>query len=69
MTLPSTPTFVAMWATWSVAATLVFLHANKRGSKHATAWGMGVFFAFAIVLPVYLVHNWRRKPSGPERRY
>jgi hypothetical protein len=30
---------------------------------------MGVFFAFAIVLPVYLVHNWRRKPSGPERRY
>jgi len=69
MTLPSTPTFLVMWTVWTVCATLVFLHANKSGSKHATAWGIGVFFAFAIVLPVYVFHSWRKKPPGPARRY
>ena len=69
MTVPSTSTFLLLWSVWTIGATLVFLHANKRGSKHATAWGMGVFFLFALVLPVYLIHSWRNKPSGPPRRY
>jgi glucose uptake protein GlcU len=69
VTLPSTPAFLAAWSVWSVGAILVFLHANKRGSKHATAWGLGVFLLFAIMLPVYVFHSWRTKPSGPARRY
>jgi hypothetical protein len=63
----STPTFLAAWALDTTAAILVFLHANQRGSRHATAWGIGVFLALALALPAYLVHSHRHKPSG--RRY
>ena len=69
MTVPNTSTFLVLWAIWTVSATLVFLHANKRGSKHATAWGLGVFWFFPIALPVYVFHSWRSKPPGPQRRY
>jgi ABC-type Co2+ transport system permease subunit len=69
MTGLTTPTIIIAWGIASGAALLVFLHADKRGSKHATAWGIGVFLALAFVLPVYVFHSWRRKPSGPTRRY
>jgi hypothetical protein len=65
----STNQIVFAWAIASGAALLVFLHANKRGSKHATAWGISVFLFLAIALPAYAIHNWRRKPPGPQRRY
>jgi hypothetical protein len=60
---------VLLWGILTGAAVLVFLHADKRGSKHATAWGIGVFLMLGIVLPVYVIHNWRNKPAGPGRRY
>jgi hypothetical protein len=63
----STPAFLLAWALATTAAILVFVHANKRGSRHATAWGICVFLALAFALPAYLVHNRRHKPSG--RRY
>ena len=63
----STPTFLLAWALDTTAAILVFLHANKRGSRHASAWGIGVFLALGFALPAYLVHSRRHKPSG--RRY
>ncbi len=34
----------------------IFWHADKRGSKHATAWGICTFFLAAVTVPVYLVH-------------
>jgi hypothetical protein len=63
----STSAFLLAWALATAAAILVFLHANKRGSRHATAWGISVFLALAFALPAYLVHSRRHKPSG--RRY
>jgi hypothetical protein len=60
---------VIAWGVATLLAVLVFLHANKRGSKHATPWGIGVFLVPPIVLPVYLFYSWRSKPSGPPRRY
>jgi len=63
----TTPTFLMAWAVDTTAAILIFLHANKRGSRHATAWGMSVFFALGVALPIYFVHGRRHKPSG--RRY
>lgn len=69
MTHLSTANIVFAWAVASGTALLVFLHANKRGSKHATAWGIGVFLFLVIVLPVYIFHSWRSKTSGPPRRY
>lgn len=52
----TTAQFVAAWAIAAVAAAGVFVHADKRGSKHATAWGVFVFLFLAIALPVYLIH-------------
>ena len=64
----TTPTFLIAWTLASVAAVLVYLDANKRGSKHATAWGIGVFAVLGIVLPVYILHV-RRHRGTPGRRY
>jgi len=63
----TTPTFLVAWAIDTTAAILVFLHANKRGSRHATAWGIGVFLVLGVALPAYLIHGRLHKSSG--RRY
>ena len=65
----STSNIVFAWAVATVVAAAVFTHANKRGSKHATAWGIGTFLFMIVVLPAYVFHVWRAKPSGPKRRY
>ena len=64
----TTPIFLLAWSIDTTAAILVFLHANKRGSRHATGWGISVFLALAVALPVYLVHGRLRK-SDNRRRY
>ena len=38
-----------------------FAHADRHGSAHATAWGIGAFLAAGIVVPVYFVRYWVRK--------
>lgn len=64
---PITPTdFILAWAIATVVAVAVFLHANRHGSKHATAWGVGVFLFMIVVLPAYLVHTRGRRGA---RRY
>jgi hypothetical protein len=63
----TTQTFLIAWAIDTTAALLIFLHANKRGSRHATAWGVSVFFALGLALPIYFAHGRMHKPSG--RRY
>jgi hypothetical protein len=40
---------------------LVFRHASKRGSKHATAWGIAVFLAAGIFVPAYFIHYFLTK--------
>jgi hypothetical protein len=60
---------VFAWAVATVVAVAVFTHASKRGSTHATAWGIGTFLFMILVLPAYVVYTWRSKPSGPKRRY
>jgi hypothetical protein len=34
---------------------LVFWHANRRGNRHATLWGIAVFLFAGIAVPVYLL--------------
>jgi hypothetical protein len=65
----STANIVFAWAVATLAAVGVFTHANKHGSKHATAWGIGTFLFLVIVLPAYAFHTWRKKPGGTKRRY
>jgi len=38
-----------------------FAHADRHGSTHATAWGIGAFLAAGIVVPVYFIRYWVRK--------
>ena len=60
----TTSTFLIALALDTTAAILIFLHSNKRGSRHATAWGISVFFALAVAVPVYVVHGRLHKPTG-----
>ena len=39
------------------AAVVVFAHADKRGNKHATAWGVVSFFVPAAAL-LYFGRQW-----------
>ena len=43
-----------------------FAHADRNGSAHATAWGVGAFLAAGLVVPIYIVRIWlrRRSPRG-----
>jgi len=52
-----TTTFLVAWALGGAASIAVFLHANKHGSRHATAWGVGVFLFFGLVAPIYVIHH------------
>jgi hypothetical protein len=38
-----------------------FAHADRHGSTHATAWGIGAFLAAGIVVPIYFVRYWMRR--------
>ena len=62
----TTPEFLLAWALAGGAAIGVFLHANRHNVGHATAWGIGVFLALGLALPLYVIHYRRNKTS---RRY
>jgi Flp pilus assembly protein TadB len=62
----TTPEFLLAWALAGVAAILVFLHANRHGVGHATAWGVGVFLVLIVALPLYVLHYRRQRGA---RRY
>lgn len=38
-----------------------FAHADRHGSPHATAWGVGAFLAAGVVVPIYVLRVWLRK--------
>jgi hypothetical protein len=52
----TTGQFLVAFTLAAVAGALVFLHADRRGSKHPTAWAIGVFLFLGIALPVYVIH-------------
>jgi Flp pilus assembly protein TadB len=54
-----TSQFLVAWAIDTSAAIAVFLHANKHGNRHATAWGIGVFLALIVFLPAYVLRSAR----------
>jgi hypothetical protein len=59
--------FLVAWAIAGAVAIAVFLDATKRGERHATAWGAGVFLLLIVFLPFYLIR--RRRSSAQRRRY
>ena len=49
-------------------AMLVFRHADKHGSRHATAWGVFTFLAALIAIPLYVLSYWLGKSRDQSRR-
>ena len=45
-------------------AMLIFRHADKHGSRHATAWGLFTFLAALFAIPLYFLNYWRSKTRG-----
>ncbi len=60
----SSPQFLVGLAIAAVVGGAVWIHADRNGSKHPTAWAMSVTFFLAIALPVYLIRNRLRKKRG-----
>ena len=60
----TTGQFLVAWALAGGASVAVFLHANRKGVPHATAWGVGVFLVLGLALPLYVISYLRRKRSG-----
>ena len=48
----------------SAMSLATFAHADRHGSSHATAWGIGAFLFAALVVPVYFVRYWLRKRTA-----
>ena len=42
----------------AVLAMLIFRHADRRGNRHATAWGVFTFLAAGIAIPIYFARYW-----------
>ena len=60
----TTTQFLVAWALAGAASIAVFLHANRKGVPHATAWGVGVFLVLGLALPLYVIHYYRRRGSS-----
>jgi hypothetical protein len=48
---------VALSAAGSMA---VFAHADRRGNKRATVWGIATFLAAPLAVPLYFIRYWLR---------
>jgi drug/metabolite transporter (DMT)-like permease len=60
----SNPSFVDFLIAVVLAAglaMLIFRHADKHGSRHATAWGIFTFLAALITIPLYFLNYWLGK--------
>ena len=62
----STSALMTAWAIAAAVAITVFLHATRRGNRHATAWGVGAFLFMIPVLPIYILRRTLR-PGNPRR--
>ena len=60
MEVPSPGEFFLLVVFWTASGLLVFWHADRHGSRRATAWGIAAFLASPIVLPLYFLRYWLR---------
>jgi hypothetical protein len=52
------------FAIYSVIGSAVWLHADRNGIRHQTAWALFVVFFFAIALPIYVIYVRRRRRNA-----
>jgi Flp pilus assembly protein TadB len=57
----TTAQFLLAFVVGAVVGAAVFVHADKNGSRHPTAWAFSVFLFLAVALPVYVIHVRRNR--------
>lgn len=60
----TTAQFLIAFAIDAVVGAAVWLHADRNGIRHQTAWAIAVFLFLIIALPVYIVYVRRRRRSA-----
>jgi len=63
MSQPSPAVFLFGLALAVGLSLLVFSHAQRHGSRRATAWGVGAFLFAGLVVPVYFIRFWLRRKA------
>jgi hypothetical protein len=59
------PEFLIAIAIAAGISLATFSHADRHGSAHATAWGVGAFLAAGVVVPIYVIRVWlHRRQQG-----
>lgn len=58
---PSPVDFVIAVVIAAGLAMLIFRHADRHGSRHATAWGVFTFLAALLAIPLYFLNYWLGK--------
>jgi hypothetical protein len=48
--------FLIAYVVFAILGGAVFIHADRNGSRHPTAWAIVVFFFGVLALPVYALH-------------
>jgi hypothetical protein len=55
--------FLLAWIIGAVGGVVVFLHADRNGSRHPTAWAIWVFL-LPITALIYVIHVRRSRRAG-----
>ena len=63
-TQPSPATFIVAVVIDAGLALLVFRHADRHGSRHATAWGIFAFLFAGVAVPVYFARYYLFRTRG-----
>jgi hypothetical protein len=50
--------FLVSYVVGAIGGVIVFLHADRNGSRHPTAWAIAVFF-IPLVLAIYFIRVYR----------
>jgi len=60
---PTNAQFLVAFAIDAVVGAVVWVHADRNGIRHQTAWALFVVFFLLIALPIYVLYfrNERRK--------
>ena len=66
MEAPSPGAFVALLVVSVAFSLIVFSHANRHGSRHATAWGVVAFLFAGLGVVTYFGHFvWTQRRRRP----
>jgi len=58
---PTNAQFLLAFAIDAVVGAAVWLHADRNGIRHQTAWAIFVFLFLIVALPIYIVYVRRRR--------